>query len=105
MITLEKVSFTYRSGQRALQDIDLNIAGGDFIAIMGENGAGKTTLAKHLNGLLKPSQGRVFVDGEGTPKGNVARLSRKGGVGFQKPGPLLFLGTVQDEIAFGLKNL
>ena len=63
MITLEKVSFTYRSGQRALQDVDLNIEGGDFIAIMGENGAGKTTLAKHLNGLLKPSQGRSWWTG------------------------------------------
>ncbi|MBO0889126.1 ATP-binding cassette domain-containing protein, partial [Candidatus Bathyarchaeota archaeon] len=59
MITLERVSFQYQSGFLALNGIDLNIRGGDFIAIMGENGAGKTTLAKHLNGLLKPSQGRV----------------------------------------------
>ena len=82
MITLEKVSFTYRSGQRALQDVDLNIEGGDFIAIMGENGAGKTTLAKHLNGLLKPSQGRVLVDGDDTRKVSVAKLSRKVGLVF-----------------------
>src|SRR5438094_54744 len=104
MITLEKVSFTYRSGQRALQDVDLNIEGGDFIAIMGENGAGKTTLAKHLNGLLKPSQGRVLVDGEDTRKVSVARLSRKVGLVFQNPDHLLFSETVKDEVAFGLKN-
>src|SRR5438128_2218977 len=104
MITLEKVSFTYRSGQRALQDVDLNIEGGDFIAIMGENGAGKTTLAKHLNGLLKPSQGRVLVDGEDTRKVSVAKLSRKVGLVFQNPDHLLFSETVKDEVAFGLKN-
>src|SRR6266581_1580612 len=104
MITLDKVSFTYRSGQRALQDVDLNIEGGDFIAIMGENGAGKTTLAKHLNGLLKPSQGRVLVDGDDTRKVSVAKLSRKVGLVFQNPDHLLFSETVKDEVAFGLKN-
>src|SRR2546428_11543106 len=97
MITLEKVSFTYRSGQRALQDIDLSLAGGDFIAIMGENGAGKTTLAKHLNGLLKPSQGRGFGYGEGKGKGCVGRLFGEGGGVFSKPGHLLFFGEVNEE--------
>src|SRR5207244_5842059 len=71
---------------------------------MGENGAGKTTLAKHLNGLLKPSQGRVLVDGEDTRKVSVARLSRKVGLVFQNPDHLLFSETVKDEVAFGLKN-
>src|SRR5437660_10725603 len=99
------VSFTYRSGQRALQDIDMNIAGGDFIAIMGENGAGKTTLAKHLNGLLKPSRGRVLVDGEDTRKVSVARLSREVGLVFQSSVHLLVSETVKDEVAFGLKKL
>src|SRR5437879_13626345 len=104
MITLEKVSFTYRSGQRALQDVDLNIEGGDFIAIMGENGAGKTTLAKHLNGLLKPSQGRVLVDGEDTRKVSVAKLARKVGLVCQNPDHLLLTETVKEEVAFGLKH-
>src|SRR2546425_3607099 len=71
---------------------------------MGENGAGKTTLAKHLNGLLKPSQGRVLVDGEDTRKVSVAKLSRKVGLVFQNPDHLLFSETVKDEVAFGLKN-
>src|SRR5437667_9736655 len=71
---------------------------------MGENGAGKTTLAKHLNGLLKPSQGRVLVDGEDTRKVSVARLSRKVGLVFQNLDHLLFSETVKDEVAFGLKN-
>ena len=104
MITLEKVSFRYPTGREALHGIDLTIQPGDFLAIMGENGAGKTTLAKHLNGLLKPSEGRVFVDGEDTTKVSVAHLSRKVGLVFQNPDHLLFSETVKDEVAFGLKN-
>jgi len=71
---------------------------------MGENGAGKTTLAKLLNGLLKPSNGRVVVDGEDTRKVSVAHLSRKVGLVFQNPDHLLFSETVRDEVAFGLRN-
>src|SRR5947199_10297003 len=104
MITLEKVSFTYRSGQRALQDVDLDIEGGDFIAIMGENGAGKTTLPKHLNGLLKPSQGRVLVDGEDTRKDSVAHLSSKVGLVFKNPDHPLSSKTVKDAAALGLTH-
>ena len=104
MISLEKVSFTYRSGRQALDMIDLNIQGGDFVAIMGENGAGKTTLAKHLNGLLRPTIGRVLVDGEDTRKVSVAHLSRKVGLVFQNPDHLLFSETVRDEVGFALKN-
>jgi len=104
LITLEHVSFRYSSGYLALHEIDLSIQGGDFVAIMGENGAGKTTLAKHLNGLLKPSQGRVLVDGEDTRKVSVAHLARKVGLVFQNPDHLLFSETVKDEVAFGLKN-
>lgn len=88
-----------------LTGVNLTVKGGDFVAIMGENGAGKTTLAKHLNGLLKPSQGRVLVDEEDTKKVSVAHLSRKVGLVFQNPDHLLFSETVKDEVGFGLKNL
>jgi energy-coupling factor transport system ATP-binding protein len=73
----------YPSGQRALDSVDLKIDSGDFLAIMGENGAGKTTLAKQLNGLLKPTLGRVTVDGDDH---------------------LLFSETVKEEVGFALKN-
>jgi energy-coupling factor transport system ATP-binding protein len=105
LITLEHVSFKYPTGLLALNNVDLNIQGGDFVAIMGENGAGKTTLAKHLNGLLKPSQGQVLVDGEDTKRVSVAHLARKVGLVFQNPDHLLFSETVKDEVAFGLRNL
>ena len=104
MIRLENVSFRYPSGTTALHNIDLNIQGGDFVAIMGENGAGKTTLAKQLNGLLKPTEGRVIVDDEDTRKVSVAHLSRKVGLVFQNPDHLLFSETVKDEVGFGLRN-
>jgi energy-coupling factor transport system ATP-binding protein len=104
LITLEHVSFKYPSGLLALNNINLNIQGGDFVAIMGENGAGKTTLAKQMNGLLKPSEGRVLVDDQDTKKVSVAQLARKVGLVFQNPDHLLFSETVKDEVAFGLKN-
>ncbi len=104
MITIENVSFKYPSGLLALDDVQLSIRGGDFVAIMGENGAGKTTLAKHLNGLLKPSHGRVLVDDEDTRQVSVAHLARKVGLVFQNPDHLLFSETVKDEVAFGLRN-
>ena len=104
MITLEQVWFKYPSGSLALQEVDFSVESGSFIAIMGENGAGKTTLAKHLNGLLKPSSGRVLVDGEDTRKKSVAQLARKVGLVFQNPDHLLFSESVRQEVAFALKN-
>jgi energy-coupling factor transport system ATP-binding protein len=82
----------------------LKIESGDFLAIMGENGAGKTTLVKQLNGLLRPTLGRVTVDGDDTTKKSVAQLSRKVGIVFQNPDHLLFSETVREEVGFALKN-
>jgi len=104
LISLENVSFKYPSGELVLQSVNLSIDSGQFVAIMGENGAGKTTLAKHLNGLLKPTEGNVLVDGEDTRKKSVAALSRKVGLVFQNPDHLLFSETVRDEVAFALRN-
>ena len=71
---------------------------------MGQNGAGKSTLVKHFNGLLKPSQGKVRVDGVETTKSSVAALARNVGFVFQNPDHQLFSETVEEEIAFALKN-
>ena len=71
---------------------------------MGENGAGKTTLVKHFNGLLKPTEGSVLVDGVETRKVSVATLARKVGFVFQNPDNQLFSETVEEEVAFALKN-
>jgi len=71
---------------------------------MGQNGAGKTTFIKHFNGLLKPSSGIVRVDGVETTKTSVAALAKNVGFVFQNPDNQLFSETVEDEIAFALKN-
>jgi energy-coupling factor transport system ATP-binding protein len=104
MIEVEDVHFTYPSGVEALRGVSLTIRNGEFVAIMGENGAGKTTLVKHFNGLLKPTKGRVLVDGVETTKVSVATLARKVGFVFQNPDHQLFCETVEEEIAFALKN-
>ena len=104
MISVENVYFTYPSGIEALKGITLEIRDNEFVAIMGENGAGKSTLIKHFNGLLKPSKGRVYVDGQNTQKASVAELSRTVGLVFQNPDHQLFCETVEEEISFGLKN-
>jgi len=104
MIEVQDVYFKYPSGVEALKGVSLTIQNGEFLAIMGENGAGKTTLVKHFNGLLKPTAGKVLVDGVETTKVSVATLARKVGFVFQNPDHQLFSETVEEEIAFALKN-
>jgi energy-coupling factor transport system ATP-binding protein len=103
-ITFEDVWFSYSSSEPILRGINLHINEGDAVAILGENGAGKTTLIKHLNGLLKPTQGNVYIYGENTKSKSVAELSRKVGVIFQNPDHQLFAETVEEEVSFALKN-
>ena len=104
MILVEGVSFKYPSGVEALKGVSLTVKDGEFIAIMGQNGAGKTTLVKHFNGLLKPSSGTIRVDGVETTKTTIASLSKTVGFVFQNPDHQLFSETVEQEIAFALKN-
>ncbi|MEM2226362.1 MAG: ABC transporter ATP-binding protein [Candidatus Bathyarchaeia archaeon] len=104
MIEVEELIFRYPNGFEALRGVDLRIGDGEFVAIMGENGAGKTTLVKHFNGLLKPTRGRVLIDGLDTKDASVAELSRSVGLVFQNPDRQLFSETVRDEVAFALRN-
>jgi energy-coupling factor transport system ATP-binding protein len=104
MIEAKNVYFTYPNGVEALKGVSLTIKNGEFVAIMGENGAGKTTLVKHFNGLLKPTKGTVHIDGANTTKVSVATLARNVGFVFQNPDRQLFSETVEEEIAFALKN-
>ena len=104
MIRVENVTFTYPSGIEALKGITLEIRDDEFVAIMGENGAGKTTLVKHLNGILKATNGDVYVNGKNTREASVAELSKNVGLVFQNPDHQLFCETVEEEIAFGLRN-
>ena len=104
MIEAKDVHFSYANKVEALKGVSLTIKDGEFVAIMGQNGAGKSTFVKHFNGLLKPSLGTVLVDGVETTKTTVAALSRNVGFVFQNPDHQLFSETVEEEIAFALKN-
>jgi energy-coupling factor transport system ATP-binding protein len=104
MLEVKDLFYSYSTGFEALKGINLTVNDGEFLAIMGQNGAGKTTLVKHFNGLLKPTQGDVLVDGVNTRDISVAKLARKVGFVFQNPDHQLFSETVEEEIGFALKN-
>lgn len=104
-IRVENLWFQYTAEIVALQGIDLEIPRGAFVAVLGQNGSGKTTLVKHFNGLLKPTKGRVLVNGQDTSKSSIGRLARSVGYVFQNPDHQLFSATVREEIEFGPRNL
>ncbi len=105
VVDVHKLWHAYSQDSIALKDINLSIVEGEFVAIMGRNASGKTTLLKHTNGLLKPTKGRVRINGIDTGKSTVAQLARYVGFSFQNPNDHLFSDTVEDEINFTLKNL
>jgi energy-coupling factor transport system ATP-binding protein len=104
LIEFREVAFVHHTGVVALDGINVAIAKGEFVAIVGENGAGKTTLVRHINGLLKPTKGAVFVDGKDTRETSTASLARKVGIAFQNPDHQLFSESVEHEVAFALRN-
>jgi len=104
-ITVSDLAFTYPGGVHALAGVDLHIAAGEAVAIMGQNGGGKTTLVKHFNGLLRPTAGRVLVGDWDTRRHTVARLAARVGYLFQNPDDQLFERTVLAEVRFGPRNL
>lgn len=103
MIQLEQLTHAYPGGHVALNEINLVVSQGEFVAIIGENGAGKTTLARHLIGLLQPTRGRVLVQGRDISGLSTARLSDQVGYLFQDPDYQIFSNSVYDEVAFALK--
>ena len=105
IIEVEKLWHVYPGGPAALKNVSLRVNEGEFVAIMGRNASGKTTLVKHFNNLLKPTRGMVAVDGIDTRKATIAELARKVGFVFQNPNDHLFADTIEEEIAFTLKNL
>lgn len=106
-IEVRDVHYTYRDGTWALRGIDLTVAKGEKLAIMGANGSGKSTLFLHLNGVLKPDKGEVIL--EGTPlkysRKALVEARKKVGIVFQNPDNQLFSASVVQEISFGLLNL
>lgn len=104
-IAVERLVHVYPGGVRALDGVDLRIGAGERVALIGQNGSGKTTLVQHLNGLLRPSEGRVLLDGVEASSRTVAQLARTVGLVFQDPDRQIFAGSVADEVEFGPRNL
>jgi energy-coupling factor transport system ATP-binding protein len=106
LLRVEDLSFRYPDGTPALDRVSFGIESGEFVALIGQNGSGKTTLSKCLAGLLRPTRGRIVVDGIDTmTKGVMKQLVRKIGYVFQNPDHQLFNSNVYDEISYGPKNL
>ncbi|WP_288566656.1 ABC transporter ATP-binding protein [uncultured Treponema sp.] len=107
MIECDSVRFGYEKTKDAelIHGISLSIEDGEFVALTGENGAGKSTFSKLLAGILKPSDGKICVNGIDTKKAKNSMLAKTTGFLFQNPDRQLCTYTVRDEIAFGQKAL
>lgn len=105
-LRVEGLVHVYREGGvRAVDEVDLSVAPGERLALIGQNGSGKTTLVRHLNGLLRPTAGKVIVDGVDAASLTVAQLAARVGLVFQDPDRQIFAGSVEDEVSFGPRNL
>jgi len=103
-LVFEDVHYHYPTGVSAVRGVSLSLDEG-CVCVVGQNGAGKTTFAKHLNGLLRPTRGRVLVRGKDTREYRVAELARDVGLAFQNPDDQLFRSTVEEEVRFGPDNV
>jgi|LSQX01.1.fsa_nt_gb energy-coupling factor transporter ATP-binding protein EcfA2 len=103
ILSVQDLSHSYSDEIHALRGVSLDVHKGEFIALVGQNGAGKTTLAKHFNGLLRPTKGRVIVDGKDAAGQAIYDLAKVVGYVFQNPDHQIFSATVWEEAAYGLK--
>ncbi|MGO5064308.1 energy-coupling factor transporter ATPase [Clostridium sporogenes] len=113
MIKCNNVTYKYESNKEddstqkiALDDVNLTIKKGDFVVILGRNGSGKSTIAKHMNSLLIPSEGIVYVDNLDTRNlENTWNIRNKAGMVFQNPDNQIVATIVEEDVAFGPENL
>lgn len=94
------------STQRAVDDVNLDIEAGEFIAILGHNGSGKSTLAKHMNALLLPSEGTLWVaDMDTSKEADLWKIRQKAGMVFQNPDNQIIATVVEEDVGFGPENM
>lgn len=115
MIKVDKLSFEYirrdengnvESINKAIDEVSLNVEKGDFIAILGANGSGKSTLAKHINAILYPTEGSVWVNGLKTSEEkNLWDIRQSAGMVFQNPDNQIIATVVEEDVGFGPENL
>ena len=91
---------------RAIDDVNLDIQAGQFIAVLGHNGSGKSTLAKHINGLLVPTEGTLLVDNMDTSEEeDIWKIRQKAGMVFQNPDNQIIGSVVEEDVGFGPENI
>ena len=112
MLQTEKITFTYpaeeggRQESSALREVDLEIEKGSFVAVLGHNGSGKSTLAKHMNAVLLPTGGKVWVEGMDTQDAQLLlEIRRRIGMVFQNPDNQIVANVVEEDVAFAPENL
>jgi cobalt transport protein ATP-binding subunit len=104
ILQVRELSHVYPGDVKALNQVDMEVRDGEFLALVGQNGSGKTTLVKHLNGLLRPTSGEVLFRGKSIHDKSVSELGRDIGFVFQNPDHQIFSARVDEEIAFGPRN-
>lgn len=115
MVNFDKVTFEYirrdeegnvESINKALDGIDLDVKKGDFIAVLGANGSGKSTLARHINALLTPTEGTVYIEEMDTKEeDNLLNIRQKTGMVFQNPDNQIIASLVEEDVGFGPENI
>lgn len=107
MLEVKNIKYSYNSDYQALKGVSLKVEKGDMVALLGKNGAGKSTLFLHLNGIYRPDEGQVFIDGEELKydKKSLLKFRQKVGIVFQNPDDQIFAPTVEEDVAFGPLNL
>ncbi|MGV3487070.1 MAG: energy-coupling factor transporter ATPase [Tuberibacillus sp.] len=110
ILKLDNVAFSYKINEErsidVLKNVSLSVMPGEYVAVIGHNGSGKSTLAKHLNGLLIPSSGDVWVNGRNTKeKEHKYKIRQDVGMVFQHPDNQIVATIVEEDVAFGLENL
>ena len=105
MIKLDHVSFAYPEQGPSVNDVSFRVEDGEFVAILGANGAGKTTTVRLIDGLIRPTAGKVEINGTDTAASSVSERARKVGFLFQNPDRQICKNTVREEILFGLQTV
>lgn len=105
MLTITNLSFTYPDGHQGTCAINLQVKPGETIALIGANGAGKSTLLSLLVGIFPATKGEIRVDDITLNKNTIKQIRQKIGIVFQNPDDQLFMPTVYDDVAFGVRNL
>lgn len=107
MLEARNITFSYDDGTEALNNVNLKVDKGDIVALLGKNGAGKSTLFLHFNGILRPDNGEIIIDGEKLKydKKSLIKFRQKVGLVFQNPDDQIFAPSVEEDVAFGPLNL